>query len=110
MILDENDNELLYWPVGALQAGQDSPAIVVKAQAFPGALLASNADANAKVMGRLHGVGSYQDLAVAPIDFGGMSGLVSFDIFIRPNMTIAGTIRVPFNVGAVAGTPAGWVL
>jgi hypothetical protein len=108
LIRGANGLELLYWPLGRMLAGADSPVLTIQVDRGPGLLLvASVGGTGVAAMGRVQGVGSYVDLVASPLLLNG-SGQALVEIFLRAASPLVGVRRVPVTIGAVTSLPAAW--
>lgn len=110
MIRDAAGEELLYWPAGAVQSGEDGPVLVIGADTpAPGALTAEDV-AVLRVMARLHGTAdAYQDLASEPLDLSALpAGVTQFDVFLRAAAGVEGVEHPVLTVAAAQSTAANW--
>lgn len=110
-ILDADGNELLYWPVGAIQAGHDSETIDIQVLCSPGQVLVCEDDPNGVIYGSPNPIGPFLNLATTPIDltpFG--AGYHTFTIYFHASEDAADPVRVPLTLGVAGHSPAGWGL
>lgn len=109
MITDNDDNELTYWPISGLIEGETSEVLTCKVTVPDGVgFLSANQDSRVKIMARKVGDASYIDISDTPYDLTGLSGTVSFEMYVEALSPIEGLERVAVAVIAGSGSNAGW--
>jgi hypothetical protein len=109
VIYDNAGNELTYWPVSGLAAGDDSAVFVIGVDTPQDSDLTVGADDRVLVMARLNGTSdAFVDIAASPISLRAMSGRVLFDIKLRATMSIISFDRVALSPGTTIESGAAW--
>lgn len=108
MIKDSQGDEITYWPISGLKAGEDSEVLefTIEVSAEPSELVATQHD-DVIVWVREVGDPSYVNLST-PYDLSALSGDVDFELYIEALNTVVGFMRIPLNVIAGQSSPAGW--
>jgi hypothetical protein len=107
--LDSAGNELLYWPVGAVKAGEDSPTLDIQVLCEPGSILSCETNGEGTVFAK-EGAGAYRDLSTNPFDLTPFGvGYHTFTIYFHASVDVEEMTRVPLTVGLVVEGAAGWV-
>jgi hypothetical protein len=110
MIRDGDGNELLYWPITALQAGTDSQILrgIQVDTPNPG-LLQVTADERAIVYISEAGAEDYVNLAENPIPLDARPGpFTAFDVYVHAVEDVGPFERVGLEVGPARSSAAGW--
>jgi hypothetical protein len=110
MIRDGNGEELLYWPITALRAGQDSQVLHgIRVDTPDPGLLQATEDERAIVYISEAGVEDYIDLAQNPIDLSARPGpYAAFDVYVHAVEDTGPFERVGLEVGPARSSAAGW--
>jgi hypothetical protein len=108
MILDENENELVYWPISGLIEGENSQELTFMLEGPTSGKLVGTEDDRVTVFARPKGVGAeYQDISNVPIEVNIVVN-TEYEIFVRANSPIEGLERVPVSVVLGSSNPAQW--
>lgn len=109
-IRDGDDNELLYWPITGLRAGEDSQVLHgVRVDTPDPGLLQATDDERAIVFISEAGADDYVNLAENPIDLSTRLGpYAAFDIYVHAVEDVGPFERVGLEVGPSRSSAAGW--
>jgi hypothetical protein len=107
---DSDGNELTYWPISGLTAGESSEVLTFTQDIELGAesKLRATPDPRYKIWAKRTADVSYQDITVSPYDLTGLSGTIEFQVYVEALSTIVGVERVPISVGASVAKSALW--
>jgi hypothetical protein len=110
LLKDNDGNDLMYWPIPALEEGEDSEVLTFKVQGpvAHGSLIA-DADTRVKVWARQGTSGPYSDIAINPLDLTALApGLTVFQTYLEALSPIEGLQNIPIAVSAGIENAAAW--
>jgi hypothetical protein len=110
MIYDEDNRELLYWPITGLVEGQASEHIIIGVDTPQDRKLTVTDDSRLRVWARLEGTAdAFVDLAEDPIDLLGLpAGRTQFEIYCEATSPMEGLERVALSLSESGSMLAGW--
>lgn len=110
IMLDEADNEFVYWPLNLIEGEDSDPVIVKKTGPFTGKLF-STEDVRFAVFARINDSGDpFQDIGTTPLELDFTDPELELEVFGRANAPIEGLERVPISVVAGSSLPSGWLV
>lgn len=110
MIRDADGNELTYWPVTGLRAGEDSPTLNIFVDTPQANRLRASVHEHLTIWGRPAGLGGpYTDLTNTGLDLHLLAGPeTGFEIYAHASTAVTTVERVALTVGTISGGPADW--
>lgn len=111
MIRDAAGNELTYWPVTGLRAGENSAVLHIFVDTPQVARLKATLGPNLTAWGRVAGLGGpWTNLRTVGLDLSVLGGPeTEFEVYVSASAEVVTTDRVALTIGAVTSSPAGWV-